>query len=1145
MNKKNASYYFLQGGGKMGELFRATDWSTTSLGHPESWPQSLRTTVGILLNSKSPMFLWWSDELTCLYNDAYRPSLGNEGKHPSILGMPGKDAWPEIWHIIYPMISQVMEQGDSFWYEDLLVPIYRNGNIEDVYWTFSYSPVHNDAGTVEGVLVICAETTENVITSRKVEESDQRFRNTMKQAPVGITILRGEQYIVEMANDVYLQLVDKTETEFIGRPLFDSLPEVKEAVHSLLDNVLKTGIAYHGNELRVPMNRYGIHDVFYFDFIYYPLKEEESITGVIVVVTDVTEKVETRKKIEEDKRLYETITQNTPDLIYAFDLNYRFTYANEALLKMWGCNWEDAIGKGMLELGYEPWHAEMHEREIDQVISTKKSIRGEVSFPHAQMGVRMYDYIFAPVINEKGEVEAITGTTRDISDIKSAQEELKKSEEQFSTLADNMENLAWLANGDGWIYWYNKRWLEYTGLTLEEMKGWGWEKVHHPDHVERVLEFSKKIWQIPESFELTFPLRRHDGVYRWFLTRGYPVINEEGKIIKWIGTNTDITEQKKAEEQFKILADQAPMWVWLTDKAVKVLYANSELLKFVGVTHYSEFTGHIWEQKVHPDDIQMVHNAFGEAASLQQSFSLEFRVQNAINQLYEWFFVKGVPRLEEGEFTGFIGTGINISEQKLILAQLEYRTALMEAHNEASIDGILLVDTKGKILSYNHRFVEIWNMPQQIVGNNDDEAALVFAETQLANPEQFIERVNWLYKNPKEISIDELEFKDGKIVERHGYPVAAGDGSNFAWSWVFRDITEQRRSERTVKESEEKFRLLADSMPQHIWTSDTEGNLNYFNQSVFDYTGLTAEQVYKEGWLQIVHPDDRDKNIEVWLNAISTGNDFLFEHRFRRHDGEYRWQLSRAIPQRNSNGKIQMWVGTSTDIQEQKIREEKKDEFISIASHEMKTPLTTAKAYLQMLELLLDENDEEANLYAKKASQSVNRLNELIGELLDVSKIQLGKLNYNITTFDFNDMIDTTVENIQLTSTTHTIVKTGKVNEKVTGDKDRLQQVVINLLTNAIKYSPHAEKVYINVGQILDRINVSVIDTGIGIAQQSLDKVFEKYHRVEEHAVQFQGLGIGLFVSYEIIQRHHGKLWAESELGKGSTFNFTLPLSGA
>ncbi|WP_373496935.1 PAS domain S-box protein [Aquiflexum sp.] len=725
MSPENCDYYFLRAEGEMGELTRAKDWSKTSIGHPSGWPASLRTTVGILLNSKSPMFLWWSDELICFYNDAYRPSLEIDGKHPSILGMPFKEAWPEIWETIGPLIDKVMNNGESLMFDDYLVPIYRNGRIEDAYWTFCYNPVHNDSGKVGGVLVTVSETTEKVITALKIEEIDQRFRNTMKQAPVGITILRGPQYIVEMANDAYLQLVDKAETEFTNKPLFESLPEIEETVHALLDNVLTTGVPYRGIELPIPTNRYGVKDVCYFDFIYYPLKEDGTITGVIVVVTEVTDKVETRKKIEESKRLYETIAQNTPDLIYAFDLNYRFTYANEALLKMWGCSREDAIGKGFLELGYEPWHAEMHEREIDQVIATKKPIRGEVSFPHAELGIRIYDYIFAPVINKKGEVEAITGTGRDNSDIKKAENELKKSEEQFSTLADNMENLAWLADGEGWIYWYNKRWLEYTGLTMEEMQGWGWQKVHHPDHVERVLEVAKKVWHVKETFELTFPLRRHDGEYRWFLTRGYPVTDEEGKIVRWIGTNTDITEQKKAEEQFKVLADQAPMWVWLTDKEVNVLYTNPEVLRYFGIAHYTEFTGYIWEQNVHPDDIPLVYRFFGEAASLQQSFSFEIRVLNPDNQQYEWFFVKAVPRLEEGEFTGFIGTGININEQKNFTRELEDKVLLRTAELKASEEKFYklfnlspicksLTDAiTGKIVMVNDTFTQIFGYSRE------------------------------------------------------------------------------------------------------------------------------------------------------------------------------------------------------------------------------------------------------------------------------------------------------------------------------------------------------------------------------------------------------------------------------------------------
>src|ERR1700731_596729 len=139
-------YRFMAGGGAMGALIRANDWGNTVIGDPESWPQSLKATLGILLNSKFPMFLWWGPELICFYNDAYRPSLGQNGKHSSILGMPARAAWPEIWDIIKPLIDQVLAGGKATWSEDQLIPIYRNGNIEDVYWTFSYSPVFDESG---------------------------------------------------------------------------------------------------------------------------------------------------------------------------------------------------------------------------------------------------------------------------------------------------------------------------------------------------------------------------------------------------------------------------------------------------------------------------------------------------------------------------------------------------------------------------------------------------------------------------------------------------------------------------------------------------------------------------------------------------------------------------------------------------------------------------------------------------------------------------------------------------------------------------------------------------------------------------------------------------------------------------------------
>ena len=157
---------FLSGGGKMGELIRSFDWSKTAVGSSDKWPQSLLTTISILLNSKFPMFLWWGEDLIQFYNDAYRPSLGNDGKHPTALGQKGEDCWPEIWLVIKPMIDQVLNGGEATWNENQLIPIYRNGKLEEINWTFGYSPVKIENGEIGGVLVTVIETTEKVKTEK-------------------------------------------------------------------------------------------------------------------------------------------------------------------------------------------------------------------------------------------------------------------------------------------------------------------------------------------------------------------------------------------------------------------------------------------------------------------------------------------------------------------------------------------------------------------------------------------------------------------------------------------------------------------------------------------------------------------------------------------------------------------------------------------------------------------------------------------------------------------------------------------------------------------------------------------------------------------------------------------------------------------
>jgi len=218
MNKK---FHFLDDGGEMGRLMREKDWSLTPLGPPESWPQSLRTTLNILLNCPFPMFLFWGKKLKGFYNDAYRPSLGTDGKHPFILGLNGKESWPEIWDEINPLLTAVTEKGETIKMENQLIPFYRNGRIEDIYWTFSYSPVKDESGNVAGVLTVCTDTTEAVLAERRLRESERRFRELANLSPVWIWITDNDINI-EYANKALLDYVGiKKESDFTGQVWVD------------------------------------------------------------------------------------------------------------------------------------------------------------------------------------------------------------------------------------------------------------------------------------------------------------------------------------------------------------------------------------------------------------------------------------------------------------------------------------------------------------------------------------------------------------------------------------------------------------------------------------------------------------------------------------------------------------------------------------------------------------------------------------------------------------------------------------------------------------------------------------------------------------------------------------------------------------
>ena len=486
------------------------------------------------------------------------------------------------------------------------------------------------------------------------------------------------------------------------------------------------------------------------------------------------------------------------------------------------------------------------------------------------------------------------------------EEKLRESEERFRMMADNIENLSWMAKPDGYIYWYNKRWYDYTGTTPKDMEGWGWQSVHDPNTLQPVLKRWNASIQTGEPFNMVFPLKGVDSIFRPFLTRVMPVKDKEGNVIHWFGTNTDISEQIATEEALRKLS-----------------------------------------------------------------------------------------------------------------AQQEETLALLESLQKNAPIGLAFFD-------HEHRYIRI----------------------------------------------------NESLAEINGIAVK-------------------------------------------------------------DHVGKTIEELLPENAKTVVPVLERVmKTKEPVLNVEVMGET-------PKEPGKTRYWLTGFYP---------VFIGKSSDVDfvgavlleitSMKKLEQQKDEFLAVASHELKTPVTSIKAYAQVLQKLFkNKGDMQSFELLGKMNGQINKLIALIADLLDVSKMQAGKLQLRLNDFDFHELVNEVVDEVQQTTRLHTMHIELTKSKMVYGDRDRIGQVITNLLTNAVKYSPDANSINVKAHVDKDTITLYVQDFGLGIPQEKQAKVFERFYRVEEGMETiYPGLGLGLYISSEIIRRHGGTISVESMEGKGSTFFFTLPI---
>ena len=529
---KSVSADFLAGGGEMGALTRAYDWSASPLGPPENWPQSLRTALRILLNTNHPMFIWWGNELIQFYNDAYRHTMGPE-RHPSALGQGGRECWAEIWPIIGPQIEQVMSGGGATWHENQLIPVTRHGRLEQVHWTYGYSPIDEDDG-ICGVLVVCRDVTNEYLAGAALREREAELARVQQIGRIG-----------GLEVDLRTGFRNRRSPEYL---LIHGLPP--DAVNETHEDWVRR-----------------IHP-----------DDREAI----------------------DKKFRNAIASSASD----YTVQYRIIRPSDGEMR---------------------W------------IAVRSTIERD----------------------ENGRAIRLVGAHSDVTEQVVADQALRQSEAEFRTLAEAVPHHVWTAKPDGSLNWFNPRVYEYAGSSPGQLDGANWGQIVHPDDVPNALAAWTRAIGSGQAYEVEFRLRRADGAFRWFLARAVPARGEQGEIIRWIGTNTDVHDQKliagelaelnatlaqRVEEKTRerdriwnvsqdllLVADRNGIWRTVNPAWTRTLgWSEAELLNRTS------------EWLEHPDDGGVTRAAVRKLGEHESTIRFESRFRHKDGS-YRWLSWTGVP----------------------------------------------------------------------------------------------------------------------------------------------------------------------------------------------------------------------------------------------------------------------------------------------------------------------------------------------------------------------------------------------------------------------------------------------------------------------------------------------------------------------
>ena len=784
----------------------------------------------------------------------------------------------------------------------------------------------------------------------------------------------------------------------------------------------------------------------------------------------------------------------------------------------------------------------------------------------------------APYRTAEGEVNGAVLTFLDITELKQVERALREATEEARRGRERVQRMLSSAlvgiavsTAEGRVVEANDAWLALVGRTREELERGDIrrELVVPAEDLEKSRRIAVRVDAEGGIASLEATLLHADG-------EKIPVLLSSARLEggQRIGFVLDLRERKRAERalqeseaRFHSMAEASPMMLWVTEPDGSCSYLNPRWYEFTGQTP-EQALGFGWLDAVHPDDRDRAAREFADANARVVGHRLEYRLRRR-DGAWRWTIDAAAPRFDAGGgFRGFVGSVIDITERReaedaLRASEQRYRR-LAEAIPQIAWEA----DADGRVVYLNRRWYELTGRtggsPEgwlESVHPDDRERCIGAWTRSVATGE------------PYEVECRYPVSGDGchRWYLARALPVQDEEGRVVRWFGTATDIEDKKRVEGAIRESERRLQEVADAMPQIVWTGTSDGKRDYYNRRWYDLTGLTREGAVEEQWHTVLHPDDRDTVLDAWREAVERGRAYEIECRYWvPSESAYRWYLSRALPQRDAEGRVVRWIGTSTDIDDKKRLEHErenlleaeraargevvragrlKDEFLATLSHELRTPLNAILGWAQLL-----RGGSVGGADLRQGLEVIERnartQSRLISDLLDVNRIVSGRLRLDLQPVDVAEVAAAAVEALEPQAEEKGValeVELARPGPQVRGDPARLEQVVWNLVSNALKFTPGGGSVRVSLEGVDGRAVLAVDDDGKGISPEFLPHLFERFSQGDPSITRRHGgLGLGLSIVKQLVELHGGTVRAHSDgEGRGARFVVELPTAAA